>query len=62
MGFGPRKLVDPARSAVGKTKIDKWDPPLKEGTPTIRPAQIERNVVSEVNVDPFRKMTRKPRG
>jgi hypothetical protein len=60
MAFGPRKLVDPAKSAVNRTKVDKWDPPLKDGAPKIRPAQIEPNAVSQP--DPLRTMTRKPRG
>lgn len=62
MAFGPRRLLNPAKAAKRDPKIDKWNPPLREGTPRITQAPIEKNVVSEVTVDPFRKMTRKPRG
>lgn len=62
MAFGPRRLLNPAKVAKRDPKIDKWNPPIRDGVPRITQAPIEKNVVSEVTVDPFRKMTRKPRG
>lgn len=62
MVFGPRKLVNPAKAAKRDPKIDKWNPPLRDGTPRITQAPIEPNAVSEVASDPWNKMTRKPRG